>query len=139
MLPDHCLRGFSKLAKVLIVDDDSQFRRAVRIALIARGHEVSEAANGREALEKMATRTIEVVLLDWRMPVMDGEETCHAMSAASVVPIIVVAGSDVEKKALSAGASAFLRKPVDAGALLARIEICTGAAKPRSPLEGLEG
>lgn len=121
-------RGFSKLAKVLIVDDDSQCRRAMRIALIAGGHEVSEAADGQEALDKMSVATVDVVLLDWQMPVMDGEKACRAMRAVSLLPIIVIAGSDREKEALAAGATGFFRKPVDVCPLLARIEVCTSAA-----------
>ncbi len=121
-------RGFSKLAKVLIVDDDSQFRRVMRIALTAGGHEVSEAANGREALDKMGVTIIDVVLLDWQMPVMNGKESCRAIRAASGIPIFVVSALNHELEALSMGATAFFSKPVDVGPLLACIEVCTGAA-----------
>jgi two-component system, OmpR family, KDP operon response regulator KdpE len=123
------------LARVLIVDDDPQFRRAVRMALTARGHEVSEAANGQEALDKLVARAADIVLLDWRMPVMNGEQSCRAMRAASCVPIIVISALNRENEALSAGATAFFRKPVDVGALLAGIEVHTGAAEstPRRP------
>ena len=127
------------MAKVLIVDDDSQFLRALRIALIARGHEVCEAANGQEALARIGTRNVEVILIDWRMPVMDGEATCRVISAVAGIPVIVVSGLNCEKEAISAGASAFLRKPVDAAALLLRIEAFAGAVKPRPPLAGRRG
>ena len=128
------------LARVLIVDDNPQFRRVMRIALTTWGHEVSEAPNGQEALVKMSVRSMDIVLLDWQMPVMDGEESCRAMRAASGVPIIVVSALNRENEALSAGATAFFRKPVDVGALLASIEVCTGAAEstPRQTPETLE-
>lgn len=114
------------LAKVLVVDDDPQFRRVVRIALNARGHEVREAGNGQEALDNMRTTAADVVLLDWRMPVMDGEQTCRAIRSVSGLPIIVVAASGCETEALTAGANAFFKKPVDAPALLACVDGCTG-------------
>lgn len=123
------------MPKVLIVDDDSQFRRVVRIALMAHGHEVNEAANGQEALDKMNARTPDVVLLDWRMPVMNGEESCRAIRAACAVPIIVVSALNRGNEALSVGANGFLSKPVDVGALLAGIEVCTGGGQVYAPAE----
>lgn len=110
------------MARVLVVDDDPQFRRAIRVALMARGYEVSEAADGLQALGKMQATHMGVVLLDWRMPGMDGEATCRALRAASSVPIIVLTASDRIREALAAGADSFLRKPVNINSLLARIE-----------------
>lgn len=124
---ENSLRGADRrkpltLARVLVVDDDAQFRRAIRVALTARGYEVSEAADGLQALVKMQATPMGVVLPDWGMPEMDGEATCRALRAASSVPIIVVTASDRIREALAAGADSFLRKPVDIGSLLARIE-----------------
>jgi len=116
------------LAKVLIVDDDSQFRRVLRIALSARGHQVREAENGQEALDEMRRDAADIVLLDWRMPVMDGEHACRALRAGSVLPVIVIAAADCEQEAFAAGASAFFKKPVDARILLACVDACTGTA-----------
>jgi len=110
------------VAKILIVDDDLRFRRALSIALMAQGYQVSEAANGLEALDRMAANSVDVVLVDWRMPAMGGNETCRTIRALSQVPIIVISALDRHKEALAAGADAFFRKPLDTAALLARIE-----------------
>jgi CheY-like chemotaxis protein len=61
------------LARVLVVDDDLQDRRVVRIALTVRGYDVREAANGFEALDEMRLAVVDVILMDWLMPGMDGE------------------------------------------------------------------
>lgn len=114
------------VARILVVDDDPQYRRAVRIALTARGYGVSEAADGFLALEEVRAAAFDLVLLDWRMPGMDGGETCRAIRASRPVPVIVVAAPDREAEALAAGAEAFFRKPVDAGTLLARIGAVLG-------------
>ena len=111
------------MAKVLVIDDDPQFRRVVRVALTAYGHEVSEAANGFEALERMKASTVDLVLMDWQMPGMASEETCRALRAVSRVPIFIVSALDRSKEALAYGLSGSLTKPVDVGALLECIDI----------------
>jgi CheY-like chemotaxis protein len=106
------------LARVLVIDDDPQFRRAARLALTVWGHQVSEAADGFEAMEQMRASAPDLVLLDWQMPGMGGEETCRAMRAVSQVPIIVVSAIDRSKEALAHGLSGSLTKPVAATTLL---------------------
>ena len=113
---------------VLVVDDDAQYRRVVRIALTVRGYDVREAAGGSGALEETQGQGVDVILLDWIMPGMDGEATCNAIRAASNVPIIVVTASDHAQEALDAGAQAVLRKPVDIDTLTARLEAILGAS-----------
>lgn len=109
------------MARVLIVDDDAQFRRVVRLALAIRGYDVSEAANGREGVEQLQAHAPDLVLLDWQMPVMDGQETCRRIRAVSRVPIIVVSAADRREEALANGLSGCLAKPVDIDALLESI------------------
>ena len=118
---------------VLVVDDDAQYRRIVRIALTVRGYDVREAADGGGALEETQGQGVDVILLDWIMPGMDGGATCNAIRAASNVPIIVVTATDHTQEALDAGAQAVLRKPVDIDTLTARIEAILGA-KGASPV-----
>lgn len=117
------------MARVLVVDDDLQYRRVVRIALTVRGYDVREAANGFEALDEMRLAVVDVILMDWLMPEMNGEAACRAIRASSSVPIIVVASSDRPLEALAAGADAFLRKPVTIHSLLAGIEAVLGAGE----------
>jgi CheY-like chemotaxis protein len=119
------------LAKVLIVDDDSQFRRVMRLALSAGGHEATEAANGREALDRMKVTIINVVLLDWQMPVMGGEETCRAIREISDVPILVVSAYDRSEVASLSGANASLTKPLDIDVLLGSIDSVLKHCGPR--------
>lgn len=106
------------MARILIVDDDRQFRRITRLALTVNGHEVSEAANGAEALDRIQTSVFDLVFLDWQMPVMGGEETCRAIRVFSDVPIIVVSARDRSIDALLSGATASITKPLDIEALL---------------------
>lgn len=115
------------MSKVLVVDDDPQYRRVVRIALTACGYDVSEAANGFEALEAMRLNPMDVILMDWVMPGMGGDAACRAIRATSSVPIIAVTASDRDREALAAGADAMLQKPVSIDSLLAGIEALSGA------------
>ena len=84
---------------------------------------MSEAANGSEAVERMRTSALDLVFLDWQMPVMGGAETCRAMRAISDVPIIVVSALDRTKDALVAGALGSVTKPVDVDVLLGCIDL----------------
>lgn len=111
------------MAKVLVVDDDPQFRRAVRVALTVRGHEVVEAAGGFQAVAVMRwSPPPDLVLLDWQMPGMGGEETCRAIRRVSTVPIIVVSALDRSKDAVSNGLSGSLTKPIGIETLLQCVE-----------------
>ncbi len=85
------------------------------------GHEVSEAANGAEALDRIRTSVFDLVFLDWQMPMMGGEETCRAIRAFSDVPIIVVSARDRSSESLLSGATASLTKPLNIEALLISI------------------
>jgi two-component system, OmpR family, KDP operon response regulator KdpE len=110
--------------KVLNVDDEPQARRAVKIALVARGFEVLEAASGDEALEKLRSEDPDVILLDVNMPGMNGLETCRAIRASSDVPVIVLSVRTFGKEkaqAFEAGADQYVTKPFDVEELVARI------------------
>ena len=115
------------LARILVVDGDFRYRRAVRIALTVRGYEVPEAANGLEALDETRIEATDVILMDWVMPGMGGDAACRAIRTASSVPIIVVTALDREREALAAGADVFLQKPVSIHTLQAGIEAILGA------------
>jgi two-component system KDP operon response regulator KdpE len=118
---------------ILNVDDEPQARRALRIALVARGFQVFDAATGEEAIEKLRGESADVVLLDVNMPGMNGIETCREIRAFSDVPVIVVSVRKTAKErtqAFEAGADQYVTKPLDVDELIARIH----AVKSRGAL-----
>lgn len=111
------------VARILIVDDDPQFRRALHLALSSCGYEVDDAANGREALASVAASSPDLMVLDWQLPGLDGIQTCRALRVSSGVPVIIVSGnrSNLKEIALNAGANDYLAKPFSINELLTRI------------------
>ena len=71
--------------RILVVDDDPQIRRVMRVTLTAQGYEVDDARSGEEALEKLRERQCDLVLLDMNMPGMGGLETCRLIRADSEI------------------------------------------------------
>jgi two-component system KDP operon response regulator KdpE len=112
------------MARILIVDDDPQFRRTLRLALDSSGYEVGDVAGGKEALDRVAGLEPDLIVLDWQLPDMDGIQTCKALRAHSDVPVIIVTGNraNPEAVALNAGANDYLTKPFSVNELLMRIE-----------------
>jgi len=104
---------------VLIVDDEEQNRSLLHDPLEARGYEIAEAENGMVALEKIAARLPDVILLDVMMPQMDGFEVCRRLktdSRTAHIPILMVTALSDRKERLmgiAVGANDFLNKPVD--------------------------
>ena len=115
-------------AKVMIVDDESQARRVLRIALIARGFEVIDARSGEEALESLRHETPNVILLDLTMPGIGGMETCRLIRERSEIPIIIASARKTEQEkvqALESGADDYVTKPLGIAELVARIHAVT--------------
>jgi len=110
--------------KVLVVDDDGPMRAFIRRNLEARGYEVSEAANGLEALAQVRSVEPDLVILDIMMPHLDGYETCRRLRRTSDVPVIVLTAMGGESDivaALDCGADDCLTKPFGVEELLARL------------------
>src|SRR5512143_2778136 len=110
--------------KILIVDDDAQIRKLVRVNLEGRGYAVQEAADGQEAIKYLAEETYDLVLLDLVMEGMSGIDVCAWLRERSDVPVIVLSAHDDEElkvRALDTGADDYLVKPFGHEELLARI------------------
>jgi len=117
---------------ILVVDDDPQIRRVMKVTLTGQGYEVDDAKTGDEALEKLREAHFDLVLLDMNMPGMTGLETCRLIRSQSEVAIIMLTVRDNESdkvEALDAGADDYVTKPFHPSELSARIR----AALRRSP------
>jgi len=113
----------SSKAKVLIVEDNSDVRRLYAIGLNQRGYEVKLAANGAEAVERIAVEKPDVVLLDWLMPLMDGGEVLRKLSENGNrnVPVIVISGQPAPDE-LDPRIRCWLMKPVSIEELVTEIQ-----------------
>jgi two-component system KDP operon response regulator KdpE len=124
--------------KVLVIDDDPQIRRVLKVILAGETYEVVEARSGEAALLKFREFLPDLVLLDLNMPGMGGLETCRSLREGSDVPIIIVTvrREEAEKVALlDAGADDYITKPFGKQEVLARIR----AALRRAPASGASG
>lgn len=112
--------------RVLVVDDDTEIVRAITTRLGIAGYQVLHAANGREGIEAAAADNPDVIVLDIRMPIMNGMELLDQLRRrpeTKHVPVIVLSASIVQKnRAFDLGARYFLEKPYDAKTLLATIQ-----------------
>jgi two-component system KDP operon response regulator KdpE len=121
------------VSRVLVVDDESQIRRALDVNLRARGYDVELAATGEDALRAAAARHPDVVLLDLGLPGIDGTEVVRGLRGWSSVPIIVLSVRDAERDkvaALDAGADDYVTKPFGMDELLARLRAALRRHQP---------
>jgi len=112
------------MSKILVVDDEAQIRKFLRISLGASGHQVIEAETAGEGIRLTESEKPELVILDLGLPDMDGQEAISAIREKSVVPIIVlsVRSTEVDKvEALDRGADDYVVKPFGIGELMARL------------------
>ncbi len=113
--------------RILVVDDSPTAREIVRHALVAAGHTVSIACDGREALDKILNESHHLVISDWEMPGMSGVELCKAVRAANLQSYVFIilltskSGTDSTVEGLSAGADEFLTKPFHPEELRVRV------------------
>jgi two-component system KDP operon response regulator KdpE len=118
--------------RILVVDDDPQIRRVMRVTLSGQGYEVDDAMSGDLALEKLRESRFDLVLLDMNMPGTGGLETCREIRRNSEIAIIMLTVRDTEADkvaALDAGADDYVTKPFNSAELSARIR----AALRRTP------
>ena len=112
------------MTRILIIDDETQIRRALDINLRAHGYEVVMAATGEEGLKEAASSIPDLVLLDLGLPGLDGIDVIRGLRGWTSIPIIVLSArhADVSKvAALDAGADDYITKPFSINELLARL------------------
>jgi two-component system KDP operon response regulator KdpE len=111
---------------ILLIEDEPQMRRFLRITLQSHGYRLVESETGSDGLLQAASRNPDVVLLDLGLPDMDGLEVTGRLREWAQTPIIVISAREQEQdkvKALDAGADDYLTKPFNANELLARIRV----------------
>jgi DNA-binding response OmpR family regulator len=107
---------------VLVVEDEADLRHFVEDVLISEGYRVVGASNGLEALDEVKRETPDVILLDMRLPVMDGWQFSRELrdhdGARQAIPIVVMTALGARDIAREIGAKAFLQKPFNIDDLL---------------------
>src|SRR5262245_43389135 len=111
--------------KVLVVDDDVDLLNLMTYALRREGYEVLAAVDGQQALSRWETEQPDIVLLDGRLPRIDGFEVCRRIRHESTTPVIMLTVRDEEAdivRGLQLGADDYMTKPFSARQLLARMK-----------------
>jgi two-component system, OmpR family, KDP operon response regulator KdpE len=122
---------------VLIIDDEVQIRRLLRVCLEGNGYRVNEADSGQAGVTQAAQHPPEAVILDLGLPDMDGISVLKRLREWSRVPVIVLSVRDREEDKISAldhGADDYVTKPFSSGELLARLRVAQRRAAPRPEL-----
>jgi two-component system KDP operon response regulator KdpE len=112
------------MGNILIVEDDPNIRKLVRVNLVKRGYTVREAEDSHQAMACFQTEMVDLVLLDVMLPGLSGVDVCKWIRARSDVPIIVLSArleEDLKVAALDAGADDYVTKPFGQEELLARV------------------
>jgi two-component system KDP operon response regulator KdpE len=124
---------------ILVIDDEVQIRRFLKISLEASGYQVQEAATGFAGLEKAALLRPDVIILDMGLPDMDGVAVLTQVREWTKTPVIMLSVRDADRDkvaALDAGADDYLTKPFSVDELMARLRVAQRHAQPAadSPL-----
>ncbi len=118
---------------VLVIDDEIQIRRLLRVALEGNGYRVFEAAGGQEGLVEAAQRRPDIVVLDLGLPDMDGLAVLQRLREWSETPVLVLSvreGEEDKVSALDHGADDYINKPFSTAELLARLRAARRRAQP---------
>jgi two-component system KDP operon response regulator KdpE len=111
-------------ARILIIDDEKQIRRLLKVALTGHGYELDEAVSGQDGLNKAAVFRPDLVILDLGLPDLDGLEVLRRLREWSKTPVIILSVREQENEKINAldnGADDYVTKPFGMGELLARI------------------
>jgi len=123
--------------RILIVDDEPQIQRFLKVALSAAGYETLAADTGAQALKAVVSKAPDAVVLDLGLPDRDGKDVLRDIRAVSRVPVIILSARDREAEkieALDMGADDYVEKPFGIGELMARLRTALrhAAAEPAS-------
>ncbi len=113
--------------RILVIDDESQIRKLLKVSLKSQGFYIEESHDGRDGINKVAIIKPDLVILDLGLPDMDGKEDIREIREWSNVPIVILTARDQEQEkieALDNGADDYITKPFGIGELLARIRVC---------------
>ena len=117
----------SATRRILVVDDNAPLRNIIRQHLESAGYEVEEAVDGEEAIRRLGEKPIQLVLLDMKMPKVDGIAVCKAVRGqgeTAYLPIVMVSAQGTQmhiKQAADSGASDFIVKPFSKKTLLEKV------------------
>lgn len=114
-------------SKIIIIDDEPQIRKLLKMSLQAEAYKIYEAASGREGLMLAASVHPDLVIVDLGLPDMDGKEVVKKLRDWSSVPVIILTAREQEQEkiaALDLGADDYVTKPFGMGELLARLRVC---------------
>jgi two-component system, OmpR family, KDP operon response regulator KdpE len=127
--------------RVLVVDDEPQIRRALRLVLRANGYAVDEVASGEAALDALASEAYDLLILDLMLPDVQGVEVCRRVREWSRIPVVVLSAlgdEEMKVRALDLGADDYVTKPFSAPELLARMRSAlrraSAASTPAEPV-----
>ena len=133
--------------KILLIEDEQEIRRFLRVSLANHGYRLIESAAGNDGLLQAATQRPDLMILDLGLPDIDGLEVIRQVREWSQMPIIILSarGQEHEKvTALDAGADDYLTKPFSVGELLARLRVALrhsarSRGEPGEPIFVLDG
>ena len=128
----------SQTATILVIDDEPQIRKFLRISLVSQGYKVLEAGTGTEGLAQAALNKPDLLVLDLGLPDMDGQQVLREFREWSTVPVLVLsvrAGEGQKVEALDGGANDYVTKPFGIQEFLARVrallrQVPAGEAQP---------
>ncbi|MDD5746202.1 MAG: response regulator [Candidatus Omnitrophica bacterium] len=115
--------------RILIVDDEPDILRVVVFRMKKAGYEVITAEDGKTGLERASREVPDIILLDLRLPIMDGFEVCRRIKIderLKTIPVIFLSASiseDIESKIKEYGADGYMRKPFEPEELLEKIKL----------------
>jgi two-component system, OmpR family, KDP operon response regulator KdpE len=124
------------VTKILVIDDEAPFVRALGISLRARGYEIETATTGQEGLRTATAALPDAVILDLGLPDIDGLDVLRALRAWTEVPVLVLSARHMENAkvtALDAGADDYVTKPFTFNELLARLRAIMRRHLPSAP------
>jgi two-component system chemotaxis response regulator CheY len=123
------------MTRVLVIDDDPTIRELIVLALGDEGYDVDQASDGQAALELIGRQHPDVILLDMRMPVMDGWEFSrlyHEQYDDNASIIVITAARDVARRGADVNAQGYMPKPFDLDLLIEQVSVIAGKRKRKT-------